>query len=274
VLASPSRVQLAHDSGLDCSSAAFQRAAGKHDDTATLAAAHELGMKFTSQIMAAAARCNKLAEVQYLHSRGCPWSSRLLEGAASSNFFELLRWCYEQGCPWDANTSRWAPAYAADSGNVEMMTWLLQQPGMHLSESVSSNAAAKGHMVMCKYLYALHCPWETSNTCRAALGDHADVLRWLLDNGCPCKVESMCLAAARGGSLRVMAFLQQQGLLSVPLLTLMLASAGGSRCKHIAAAKWLRAEGAEWPTTRFHCGPWVSEVRDWAIAEGFTPPSI
>jgi hypothetical protein len=41
VFASPARVQLAHESGLDCSLVAYQRAAGQYADIASLAAAHE-----------------------------------------------------------------------------------------------------------------------------------------------------------------------------------------------------------------------------------------
>jgi hypothetical protein len=44
VFASSSRVQLAHTSGLDCSSKEYHHAAGKFADITTLATAHELGM--------------------------------------------------------------------------------------------------------------------------------------------------------------------------------------------------------------------------------------
>jgi hypothetical protein len=91
--ASPSRVKLARESGLDLNSKAFQGAAGKYADVAALAIAHKLGMKYTAATMAGAAQCNKLAEVQYLHRQRCPWSMSLLEDAASSGHFELLRWC-------------------------------------------------------------------------------------------------------------------------------------------------------------------------------------
>jgi hypothetical protein len=86
VFTSPSRVQLAHESGLDCTSEAYQRAAGKHADIATVATAHELGMLYTDATMYGAAQCNKLAEVQFLHKQGCPWHSDMLKLAASSGF--------------------------------------------------------------------------------------------------------------------------------------------------------------------------------------------
>jgi hypothetical protein len=122
VFASPSRVQLARESGLDCTSvacqhAAGQHAAGQHASVATLAKAHELGMPYTEATIAVAALYNKLAEVQYLHSQRCPWAAGLLDRAASAGLLELLRWCYEHGCPWSEAVK--APVNAAESGNVD-----------------------------------------------------------------------------------------------------------------------------------------------------------
>jgi hypothetical protein len=101
VFASPARVKLAHDVGLDCTSKACQRTAGKHADVATLAAAYEVGMDYTATTMAAAFHCNRLAVVQFLHGQGCPWPSGLLDGLAKDGFCELVRWCCEHGCPFE-----------------------------------------------------------------------------------------------------------------------------------------------------------------------------
>jgi Ankyrin repeats (many copies) len=183
VLTSPSRVIHAHESGLDGTSQAYQRAAGKHADSATLVAAHELGMQYTATIMAGTAQCNKLAEVQYLRNQGCSWPKRLLAKAASSGFFELVHWCHEQGCAW--NTIDKAPRWAARSGNIELMAWVLQQPGAELSAEVMCAAASRGRLAMCHYLFELQCPWTPNAAHSAASGGHIDLLRWLIDSGCP-----------------------------------------------------------------------------------------
>jgi hypothetical protein len=182
IFASPSRVKLAHESGLQCTSAEYQLAAGKYADVATLVAAYEAGIQFTETTIAAAAERNKLAEVQYLHCQGCRWPPRLLEQAAERGRFELLRWCYEHGCPWDAKV---VPGCAAASGNVALMAWVLQQPGTELSEPVMVLAAGLGHAPLCQYLHSRHCPWNPYVTHHAALGGRVDVLRWLFDTGCP-----------------------------------------------------------------------------------------
>jgi hypothetical protein len=267
--ATPSRVQLAHECGLECASDKCQRAAGRHADVATLATAHKLGMQFTAATMAGAAQSNKLAEVQYLHSRGCPWALRLLEYAAVSGKFELARWCYEHGCHWDSLAK--APEHAALSGNVELMTWLLQQPGTELSVIVMRFAAFKGHRAMCEYLHSQQSPWDKECTHDAATSGNLVLLQWFMDNGCPWNAVRLCRAAAEGGSVEVLNYLQQLGLLtSTARLTCMLDMT--AFCEHLAAAKWLREHGAQWPT-EFKYASWRGRVLEWAVAEGFIPPT-
>jgi hypothetical protein len=266
--ASPAIVELAHEQGLDCKSLAYQRAAAKHADVATLAAAHALGMEYTAMTMSGAARCNKLAEVQYLHNQGCPWPLRLLEVVARSGYSELLRWCYEHRCPWQAST---APYFTAQSGNVELMAWVLQQPGTQLRAEVMCAAASMGRTAMCQYLREQQCPWNASSTGAAAVGGHVDLLSWLVDNGCPWDARQLCVTAVQGGSIEVLAYLQQLGLLtSAAVLTDMLHMAAHNH--KFAAAKWLREQGAAWPTA-FEGRPWRGEVLAWAVAEGFVPPA-
>jgi Ankyrin repeats (3 copies) len=271
VFASPSRVKLAKKHWLDCNSEAFQLAAGKHADITTLATAHEIGrqmgMPYTVTTMLGAAQNNKLAEVKFLRSQGCPWSSQHLDAAASSGHFELVRWCYEHGCPWSASM----PWYAAESGNVELMAWVLQLPGTDLRDSghtAMSAAASQGHMDMCQYLYSLQWPWNKSSTRQAALGGHIDVLRWLIDNGCAWDLHELAAAAIQGGSIEVLVELQQQDLLnSVPLLTELLDMA--VLHNKLAVAKWLREQGAEWPSDTVKRKVIVALAR----AEGCTSPA-
>jgi hypothetical protein len=270
VFTSPSRVQLAHETGLDCNIRAYRRSAGRHADIATLAAAHDLGMEYKTITMADAAEGNKLAEVQYLHSEGCPWPAWLMERALKSGFVELVRWCYEHGCPWDAAI---APSCAAEtlSGNVELMAWVLQQSDTRLLAEVMRDAAYEGHISMCKYLHQQQCPWNASSTWAAAEVGNVDLLRWLSDNGCPWGNRELWRSGLHSGSVDVLAYLQQQGLLtSAARLAEMLDWAGF--CNDLAVAKWLREQDAEWPT-EYRWQPWSDEVLQWAIAEGFTPPT-
>jgi hypothetical protein len=267
--ASPSRVKLAHESELDCTSEVYQCAAGRYADTAVLATVHKLGVKYTSTMIVVAARCSKLVEVQYLHKQGCPWPSldaQLLEGAASSGYFELVRWCYEQGCFWQCTAS--AASHAAKSGSIELVMWVLQQSGTHMN--VMKAAASKGHLPLCQYLRALGFDWDSRVTLEAAFHRHIDVLRCLIDNGCAWTGQIVC-TAVNCYKVEALTYLQELRLLNcTETLAELLNDAAA--CNKLAAAKWLREQGAEWPTAP-KWQQWSAEVLEWARAEGCpTPP--
>jgi hypothetical protein len=265
VFTSTSRVRLAHESGLDYTTQTCQSAAGSYADVATLGTAHELGMQYTAITMLAAGRCSKLLEVQYLHSQGCPWPSGLLEEAAAMGDFELVRWCYEHGCPWDASR---AAIYAAHSSNVELMEWVLQQPGTQLCMNAMCVAVWQSSAAMCQYLHTQQCPWSHTSTWHAAYKGDADLVRWLIDNGCPFHARELCMAAAQGGSVEVLYCLQQQDILTSAAL--LIASLSTAACySQLAAAQWCREHGAEWPAALSQ-REWRGELLQWARAEGCT----
>jgi hypothetical protein len=164
-----------------------------------------------------------------------------------------------------------AARYAAQSGNIELMAWMLQQPAVLLSAHAMAAAALKGHAAMCQYLHAQQCPWSESSTSAVAAGGHAELLRWLVDNGCPWEEHDLCMSAAQAGSTAALAFLQQRGLLnSTATLTAMLNMAALNQ--KLGAAVWLQEQGADWPVTfRYH--PWSGEALAWARAEGCTTPT-
>jgi hypothetical protein len=264
VFASPSRVRLAHSCGLDVSTASFEHAAGRHADVATLATAHELGMQYSEETMRGAAQCNMLPVIQYLHAQGCPWDSLVTYIAASNNDFQMLRWAHEHGCPVN---NRYIMRAAASSGNIEIAAWLLQQQLGCCDDHAMDSAAEQGHTAMCAFVLenAERTPlaWSAFMCESAALHGHADTLRWLREHSCPWDAGYVCGEAAVGGSVDVMIYLQQQGMLaSADRLTYMLDSAGAHN--HLAAAQWLRQQGAEWPA---QLKLWVPELLAWARAE-------
>jgi hypothetical protein len=124
---------------------------------------------------------------------------------------------------------------------------------------------------MCRYLYTQQCPWNASSTREAATNGHVNLLDWFINNGCPWYARELCTCAASGGSVEVLTYLQKQGLLTnTALLTELLDDAAWDN--KLAAAKWLRAQGAEWPTRFIKWRPWSHEVLQWAKAAGCTTP--
>jgi hypothetical protein len=108
------------------------------------------------------------------------------------------------------------------------------------------------------------------STSNAAASGNLDLLRWLMDNGCPWYADYLCFAAAKSDGIDVLLYLQQEGLLTSATLTDALRAAGSSN--KFTTAKWLREQGAEWPTV-IKSGPWRGELLAWAISEGFIPPA-
>jgi hypothetical protein len=213
VFASPSRVMLAQPHGLDCTTAKYQRAAGMYADIATLEAAHELGMPYTTGVMEGAARCNELAVVQFLRAQGCSLDHQVFEGAA-----------------------------------------------------------AGGRIAMCTYLLAEHCAWNQRACAAAGRNGHGSTLRWLREHGCPWDTYGIPLAVAQGGSVDTLVHVQQQGVVFTSRMLPRMLNIAGAYNK-LTAAKWLRAQRAEWPWRLHWLGVWPEDTLAWARAEGCTSPT-
>jgi hypothetical protein len=170
-----------------------------------------------------------------LHMR---YTYSVMEGALRRDKLTTLRFLHTQGCPWDA--------------------------GIFMA------AAARGHTDMCAYLRAEHCPWNEMVCYHAALNGHAGTLRWLREQDCPWYADTVHLAAAQGGSVEALQFLQQQGIVfDADMLNEMLCTAGAYN--KLAAAKWLRQQGAAWPAVlMWKWQSWSGESLLWARAEGCT----
>jgi hypothetical protein len=84
--------------------------------------------------------------------------------------------------------------------------------------------------------------------------------------------QQLCGATEQGGSMAVLLYLQELGvLLSIELLISMLRAV--AVCDKLSAARWLSAQGAEWPSA-FEWSFWSSDVQVWSIAEGYTDPNV
>jgi hypothetical protein len=308
VFASISRASLAEQESTHISGHRGETAAGKYADVNTLAAARELGIvPFTLATMHECALCNKLTVMQILRAEGCAWDRFVCTAAAGRGYFEMLRWAREHGCEWDHFHIH---HIAASKGNIEMTAWVKQQllmtaqakihqqPDIFTSDAIYFGdafcaAAAHGHTAMCAYLHAEQTPWHPFTCCAAAEGAQLDTLIWLREHGCPCS-RHVIYAAADGGSIEIMAYLQAEGFIeSARDLQSMLQNAGAGinvsdqngtfytnpppyNNSKLAAAQWLRQQGADWPDELSHAldgRPWADDMIAWARAEGCTSPA-
>jgi hypothetical protein len=182
-----------------------------------------------------------IATLEAAHALGMQYTHTVMEGAASGNELAVVQFLRSQSCPW--------------------------------STVVFNQAAQRGHTEICAYLHSEQCPWSSTTCTLAAACGHTSTLRWLREHGCPWQIEDVCLFTAAGDSVDVMVYLQQQGVLTdAALLTRMLNIAGAHN--KLAAAKWLRDQGAAWPAAlRWQPKQWSGETLTWARAEGCTSPT-
>jgi hypothetical protein len=98
------------------------------------------------------------------------------------------------------------------------------------------------------------------------------LLQWLHSSSCPWGENSVLMNASRGGSVAMLEWLQTvTAPWSADSKTRMLTRAAST--SSLAAAKWLRAQGAEWPSksgkSEGHRSPrWSLAAVQWAIASG------
>jgi hypothetical protein len=182
------------------------------------------GVAFTAQACYHAALNNQRAALQYLHAQGCPWNADVAIAAAGRGDAAMLRWLHTHGAPWNAHAVCCA---AASSGCVKLVAWIMQQQQEQQEQQQQSGAAvvvvdvatmctaaAHGHTDVCALLLQQRCPWDSCVAVAAARAGHASTLRWLCEHGCPCAGAELCEAAAKGGCVEVLEFLQQRGLLA------------------------------------------------------------
>jgi hypothetical protein len=240
------------------------------------------GLRFHTGTCATAAEHNQLSVLQHLQSEGYQLGVYVLSAAARSGLFSLLRWAAERSPLWqefdfeDSQSNLLEDA--AFGGNTELLEWLKQQlPQLPCDEYVMGAAVEGGHVAMCEHLRATGCPWSDNACEEAAQHDQHQTLHWLRESGCPCDAAAVGAAAATfANGVQVLAYLLQAGLLSAALLTQLLDTAG--RAGNLAAAQWLRQQGAEWPAMleRWYDYDQLDDeitTLAWARAEGCTAPT-
>jgi hypothetical protein len=147
---------------------------------------------------------------------------------------------------------------------------------LELCCSVTQSANSQKVTAVCEYLLAQQCPCDDGVCTAAAVeGCHLSTLQWLMEHGCLYDVDTLRVKAAQHGHITVLEFLQQFAVEALPqALMLVLLIAGLS--SQLAAAQWLRAQGAPWPPTlSVPFGDeqqWPEPMVEWARAEGCTSP--
>jgi hypothetical protein len=227
--------------GLDLNSKLIGRLAGRHCDAQVLDVAHSLGLE---------------------------WSNSITLGSAS-DLPKLNFLVEERQCPMHAGAVSLA---ACKSNSVDTLQWL-QSLGEQFTEDHFCRAAQHSSMAVMHFLYANRCRPTTAVALAAAACQSAEPLQWLLHHtSLVLNTYKTSLAAACGGSVAVLQFLQPLVYWSPQMLIELLQAAGAHR--KLAAAQWLRQQGAAWPALlQYNCKKWDGECLQWARHEGCNSPT-
>jgi hypothetical protein len=142
------------------------------------------------------------------------------------------------------------PTYAAASGNIEIVKFLVEQ-GIVRTDTVDAinGAALLGQLNVCQYLRTLGCPWARSTSSNAAKSGDVGTLRWLFEHGCPWHPYFLAHNAAMSGSIECMEYIRDTiGVNSNGVMLTGMLNAANCEGK-LAAVQWLRLQGADWPHT-------------------------
>jgi hypothetical protein len=133
IFSSASRVRLADAVGLrlaDLEPRAHY-IAGKSANVATLAAAFEVGMPCTDDLLRGAAISGSLSKLQWLHTeQRCQFPDDISYWAARQGSMDVLRFLKQCGCVFGSDTLY----YAASSGQLQTVQYLHLEEGFEVTE--------------------------------------------------------------------------------------------------------------------------------------------
>jgi hypothetical protein len=278
---------------------AVQRMAGKVADIATLTEARAMGLFFQQEVTVGVALSGSLAKLRWLlleqtwqipehlsmyaacsgsldmlrwsADLACTFTEHASEAAARASLVHVVDWLRTEGHPWNGSA---LCEIAAGAGDLQMLKYLKQHTAF--SSSTLAAAARAGQLHVCAFLHSERCPSDLKACASAAAKGHCSTLRWLRQHGYAWNSGNIHRLAALGGNVDVLAYIFGSEPLSAyteaAQLTRLLGIAG--TCNHLAAAKWLRQRGAEWPAVLRYkkVYVWHGSTLEWARAEGCTSP--
>ncbi|KAG5184144.1 hypothetical protein JKP88DRAFT_245008 [Tribonema minus] len=292
------RLQLAVSSGLKLDAHCVIRdqrvfsvchAAGRHASREALLWAREHGLPWHEHIAVGAIQGGRLGLLAWLRDEHCcPWTPRVLAQAAllsadadgdgprdgGAAAVAALDWLWARAADGRWERGGGVCRRAAQRGHVRALAWM-KAHGCLWDEGLVAAAAGSGQRAALEWLRNEGgCEWSEATLSAAAIGGHYELVLWLKDQGCPWPSETMALDAALGGSVPLLTWLQARGeggSWSRDALGAMLWRA--CFMNHLAAAKWLRDQGAPWPSSLLKvqkqgAACWRLSVLQWAISNG------
>jgi len=160
--------------------------------------------KSDRHIFAAAVTTGNLEICVWLKSNGFVWDSSARINTAKHGHLDVLKWLECEKCE-----AVQCLKVAAEGGHTDIVIWLLEQYPYQIykNEDVCMYAARGGHIELLKLLRSKGFIFNHTIAKYAALYNHMDALRWLLDNGCPWWNADTLNSVAINGDLETLKWL-------------------------------------------------------------------
>jgi hypothetical protein len=220
---------------------------------------------------------NQLPILQYFHSEGYKFHTELIntpddtgviETAAMVGAIGVLDWFDSIGCDWQQTRLY---AFTAIHGRVRSLKWMYEH-GAEFTSYEMTRAAQNGRLDVCQYLHSIGCDWNESACEYAAFSNDLELLKWLHKNGCPWDARQILLDSRAGHDKLRKYLLRKTPEWQTPAVLTDLLNESGV-VSDITVSKWLRKQGAEWPTVLvFNNQKWPPPTVRWARKQGCTSP--
>jgi hypothetical protein len=197
--------------------------------------------------------------IKWLRSRGVPITASAAAGAAQAGHLHVLEWMHEQD-PQSGWIRDGAVASGAAFGSHDHILLWFDSIGGKYSPEICHIFAAKDRLDLLVRARDSGCEWYSDTICRAAArGGSIGVMRYL--RGCDCPWDELaCAQAARYGHLEMLKFLHKGGCPWNSSTTTLAAQNG-----QLAALQYALSKGCPWERPKeIH-----PAVRDWLQANGF-----
>lgn len=153
--------------------------------------AYRNGVKLDNEIISYTVGCGNLEILEFLHHKNCLGYDVILNAAKYGNL-DALKWALDHR--YTKNSE--ATSVAAKNGHLHILEYLLDYLGRFKTLNgnrrypfynrwICYNAALGGHLKILKWARDRNFHWDTDVTYVAASKRNAEMLKWLLINGCP-----------------------------------------------------------------------------------------
>lgn len=162
---------------------------------------YELGDK----ICDVAAEKNHLHILQWAKENKCVLSNNICIHAVENNNLEMLQWARENKCSWNSNVC----VRAAAKSHFEILRWAIVNGCPTNDAKICSLVAQTGNIDLLQWLHYVGCYWDKQTCIEAARHGYFEILKWVIENGCPMDDPVICTIVTKYGEFELLKWLRQ-----------------------------------------------------------------